>query len=137
MVLFFIVLLCISVLGLVSLVAIKRWEMNSGRVVMSSVRPTAGALFGSGLHFVERKVPGIVRNAVQRAFVLTKVLSHRLTALVVLHTERGLERTLETIKHKTGAPAQKGQASEFLREVAQHKKALQDGSAEERAIYEE
>jgi len=65
------------------------------------------------------------------------VLAHRTTAWSVLQVERMLEKTLHTLRHTTAARAD-GEASAFLREVAEHKKSLIEKSGEKKnAIYEE
>jgi hypothetical protein len=139
MALFFTVLLGISIAGLVGLLAVKRWELSGGRVVMGSLRPAAGRMLGEGLHFVERQAPQLVRAAAMRAYAATRVLVHRLVAWVVLHTEHLLERTLAGLRGATQTRGE-GEASEFLREVAEHKKSLLKKSArskKQNAIYEE
>lgn len=138
MVIFLIALLCVSVAGLVSLIAIKRWEMRSGKLVMGTLRPKAGAVLGEGLHFVEQGLPHAARRMLRRAYIVAWVLFHRAVAWAVLHVERVLERTLHTLRHHTNEERVEGDVSPFLREVAEHKKQLQERSGEKRsAIYEE
>lgn len=137
MVTFLTTVLCVAIVGLVSLLAVKRWELQSGRLLLSGIRPKAGYALGQGLHFVERGLPTFVRNLAVRGYATSRVLFHRLVAWSVLHAERALEKTLQVLRHTTTVRAE-GEASPFLREVAEHKKSLLKGSGKKRgAIYEE
>lgn len=136
MVTFLTILLAVSILGLISLVAIKRWELAHDRLVMSGVRPVAGHYLGSALAFIEEGLPMFVRRSLRITYAVARSLTHRLVAWVMLHTERWLERTLKTLRGATQSRPE-GEASEFLREVAAHKRSLLRKSAKTRAIYEE
>ncbi len=135
MVIFFITLLGISLVGLALLLSVRRYELVSGRVIFAHVRPTVGAWLGFGMHFVERVAPALVRYFGKRAYRRLSELAHRTVAFVVLHAERLLEQTLDLLRHTT-AKEGGGEASAFLREVAEHKEQLKK-AGEERAIYEE
>ncbi len=134
MVLFFTILLGISVVGLSGLLGVRRYEVVSGRVIFAQVRPTLGAWLGSGMHFVERVAPAIVRYWGTLVYRRVRHELHRAVAWSVLLTEKSLEQTLDTLRHTT-APKESDQPSAFLREVAEHKKQLQEGS-DKRAIYD-
>ena len=137
MVLFLTALLGFSIVGLVTLVAVKRWELSSGRVLFSDVRPAVGHALHQGLHFVERQAPNMLKVWAERGWRYARTVAHRLVALAVVYTEALLERTLHHIRHTTSAP-KSGSASPFLREVAEHKRSLLEGEPEQkRAIYEE
>jgi len=137
MVVFLTTLLCVSLAGLSCVLYVKHWEQSSGKLMMSRVRPKAGEVLGVGLNFVERRAPTLVRTAALRGYAVARVLAHRGTAWAVLQAERLLEKTLHTLRHTT-AVRNEGEASAFLREVAEHKKLLQDSSSKEKnAIYEE
>lgn len=123
MVLFFIVLLCVSAAGLVSIIVLKRWELSTGRILFGGVRPAAGEALSQALLFIEAKAPRLVRDRAKQLFVRARTTAHRATALGVLITERLLERVLRTLKGATH-PSRTESASEFLREVAEHKKSL-------------
>lgn len=129
-------LLCVSIVGLVGLIALKRWEMTNGRVVMSSVRPKVGKALGEALQFAESGMPLLVRSGLRRSYAIARSLTHRLIAWTVLHTERWLERTLRGIRGATQVRGD-GEVSDFLREVAEHKRSLLKKSVKSRAIYEE
>jgi hypothetical protein len=131
------VLLGISIVGLISLVVIKRWELSRGTVVMGRVRPAAGLVLGESLNFIEHHLPALVWRGLRRSFIVVRVLVQRLVAWTVIHIERWLERSLSFLRGATQLPGD-GEVSGFLREVAEHKKALQKSSKKKRnAIYEE
>ncbi len=135
MVILFATLLSVSILGLTGLIGVRRYELVSGRVIFANVRPTLGAWAGALLHFLERVAPSTVRYFAMRLYARVSELVHRYTAWAVLHAERLLEQTLQVLRHTT-AKEGGGEASAFLREVAEHKEQLKKGT-QERAIYEE
>lgn len=137
MVIFLITLLGVSIVGLVGLVAVKRWEMQSGHILFSAARPSVGLYLSLALNFVEERAPELVRQWAARAWKAARAGLHFLVAWAVLHVERMLERTLHTLRHTTQERSE-GEASAFLREVAEHKKSLMGRSGKKRgAIYEE
>ena len=137
MVVFLTALLCISLAGLACVLYAKHWEQTNGKLMMSRVRPKAGEVLGVGLNFVERRAPALLRDAASRAYAAARTLVHRSTAWAVLQVEQMLEKTLHTLRHTTAARSE-GEASAFLREVAEHKKSLQEGTdKKQNAIYEE
>ena len=137
MVVFFTALLCVSIAGLACVLYAKHWEESNGKLMMSRVRPKAGEVLGVGLNFVERRAPALLRDAASRAYAAARTLVHRSTAWAVLQVEQMLEKTLHTLRHTTAARSE-GEASAFLREVAEHKKSLIEKSGEKKnAIYEE
>ena len=137
MVVFLITLLCVSLVGLSSVLYAKHWEEMNGKLMLSKVRPKAGEVLGTSLNFVEKRAPAILREAALRAYAVSRVLLHRGIAWAVIHIEYVLEKTLHTLRHTTQQRGN-GEASAFLREVAEHKKLLQNGSsAKKNAIYEE
>ena len=138
MVIFLTVLLCVSLVGLSSILYVKHWEETKGRLMMSRVRPRAGEMLGLGLNFVEKRAPALLRDVISRAYAIARSLMHRTAAWSVIHVERMLEKTLHTLRHTTQKRGD-GEASSFLREVAEHKKSLQERSSSKKpnAIYEE
>ena len=137
MVAFFIALFCVSIAGLTAILCSKHWETTHGKLVMSGVRAKAGGMLGVGLNFVERRVPAILRDAARSGYAIARLLLHRGVAWLVLQVERVLEKTLHTLRHTTQQRGD-GEASAFLREVAEHKKQLQNGASKKKnAIYEE
>ncbi len=124
MVLLLTITLAVSILGIVSILAVKRWEMETGHVLWAGLRPTVGVFLARSLFWIERRAPRLVRELLRSAGNSLLILMHRLVAKGVLIAERGLERTLHLLRHKTDAPRAQGEASAFLREVAEHKKKL-------------
>lgn len=136
MIAFFSTTLALSVVGLITLIGLKRWEMQSGRVVAPALRPKLGEALHRVVVFVEHTVPAMVRAALLRAWVAARRGAHAGAAWAVLITERVLESTLHGIRRKTSVPqARNPKSSDFLREVAEHKKKLLE--IEDRAIYED
>ncbi|MSR70750.1 hypothetical protein EXS62_01800 [Candidatus Kaiserbacteria bacterium] len=136
MVIFFTLVLLVSAMGLVGIIAVRRWEISTGRVLFADTRPVAGKLLGEALHFVERRAPTLLRSGFSRLVGFVRKGIHVGAAWVVLLTERLLEHTLHTLRHTTAKKGE-GEASPFLREVAEHKKSLQEKSDKQGAIYEE
>ena len=134
MVVFFITLLGVAIVGLSGLLGVRHYELQSDKVILADLRPTLGAWLGALLHFVERVAPAIIRYWATIVYRRVSFEVHRAAAWLVIHTERLLEHTLHTIRHTT-APKEGGEASAFLREVAEHKKQLQEES-QTRAIYD-
>ncbi len=125
MALFFSITLLVAILGMVSLVAVKRWEIKTGSVVFGGVRPAVGRVCATTLLWVERIIPALVRIYGRRAWRTALASAHRAIAHAVLYAERLLERTLVYIRHVTSsAPRRSGEVSAFLREVGEHKKRL-------------
>lgn len=135
MVLFLVIVLGISIVGLIGLISVRQWELQHGRLLMTGIRPKAGEVLGGGLHFVEAGLPVMVRRSARRAYAIGRSLTHRLVAWMMLHTERLLERWLRDLRGATQSKGD-GEVSEFLREVAEHKRSLLKKSVT-RAIYEE
>jgi hypothetical protein len=141
MVTFLTVTLFVSMIGLCSIVAVKRFELSTGHVVFAGVRPAIGAFLSACLHWIEGIAPNLLKQWLYRAYVLVRAVAHRLVALGVLWTERTLEQTLRMLKHKTALPRKDApqDASPFLVEVAKHKRYLlrQAPKKEDRMIHEE
>jgi hypothetical protein len=137
MVIFLIVLMNMSIVGIVGLIALKRWEMATGKVFFASVRPAAGRVLGAGLHFAERRAPALLQGLGWSLYRAVRRLSQFAVAWTMLRVERVLERVLHTLRHTTVSSGD-GKVSAFLREVAEHKKSLIHQSSEKKnAIYEE
>jgi len=125
MVLFFTATLLISCVALVLLLALKQWELSTGRIVGSAwIRPQLSRYFHAMSVWIERIIPTLVRmySKILWRAMLRKV--HRITALVVMRAERILEKTLHTLRHTTDVRKGMGEASIFLREVSEHKRKL-------------
>lgn len=124
MVLFFTITLLFSILGLMSLIGVKRWELITGGILGARVRPQLGNFFHQVLMWIERTLPRLLVSYTERVVRMIRSMVHRASAYLVLHAERWLERTLYVVRHKTDARRGMGEVSVFLREVAEHKKKL-------------
>jgi hypothetical protein len=125
MVLALIIALYASVVGMVSLVVIKRWELKSGRMLGSTVRPAIGTFFHTVAVWSAHVAPSVARQWAREVGRYVRDVARHGTASAVLWTEKWLEKTLEAIRQKT-TPHRLGgtPASAFLLEVAEHKRAL-------------
>lgn len=124
MVLFFTSTLVISILGLTSLLLIKRWEMQTGNILWARVRPAIGGFFHRRLVWIEHAAPALVRQGSMRLYRKASATVHTLFARIVLLAERGLEASLGFLRRATEAPRGEGEASAFLKEVGEYKKKL-------------
>ncbi|MEI6863821.1 MAG: hypothetical protein WCK46_00400 [Candidatus Adlerbacteria bacterium] len=137
MVLFFTTTLFVSIVGLLSLLAVKRWELKTGNVLfLARVRPTVGTMAHVFLLWVERVLPALAAHHGQRTVAVVRAWTHRTIARGVLAAERGLEHTLDTIRGATDHPKSSKEASAFLREVAEHKRRLLRRKPREKKIKE-
>ena len=136
MAIFFTTTLVISMAGMLSLLALKRWETTSGRVLGASLRPAVGAFAHRVLTWFEYVAPALVRQGINGGYRYLRAQLHRLVAFAVLVVEHLLERLLKLLRQRTQLHPSEKNASEFLREVSAHKKEIVK-SARSRAIYEE
>ena len=123
MVPFFITTLLTSILGLSLLLALKHWELRTGAVLGGRMRAPVGNFFHTTLLWLERILPTLIRVFWRRAFRATVAFVHRSSAWAVLWTEWALEHVLHLLR-KTTSTRRIGEASVFLREVAEHKRKL-------------
>ena len=121
---FFTTTLGVSIIGMVSLLAVKRYELNSGRVVLNAVRPHLNTVFHRTLVFVERILPVLVRVYAERMVLLGVRAVQQLIARTILIAEHWLQKALDTLRMTTHVPHPSIPASAFLREVAEHKKTI-------------
>ncbi|HEY5383112.1 MAG TPA: hypothetical protein VIJ88_00990 [Candidatus Paceibacterota bacterium] len=124
MVLFFTATLVLSILGMVALLGFKRYELASGNVILASVRPAIGTFCKHALWWVETVLPALVRVYSRRALRYAKATLQWAIARSILWVEHTLEQVLHTVREQTEAPRAPGEASAFLREVAEHKRKL-------------
>jgi len=127
MVPFFTATLLLSCFALAALIGVKRWELTTGRVIGAGVRLRAHTFFFMLSLWVERILPTLVRMYAKLAWRASLRYLHVVVALVVLHTERLLEKVLHTLRHTTDVRRGMGEASAFLREVSEHKRKLLRG----------
>ena len=125
MVLFFTATLLISCFALVLLLSIKRWELTTGRVMGSSLRPHISGFFHTVSLWVEHILPTLVKMYTRGIWQGLQRTAHWITAHVVVRTEHTLERFLHTLRHTTDPRrGMNEKPSLFLREVSEHKRKL-------------
>ena len=132
------VTLGISIAGMIVLILMKRYELNTGRIFLARSRPAIGEFFHRKLVWLEHVLPGLVRGGVSGLWAEARRIFHIAAAWAVIKIEQGLEYALRRVRHTTQAPKERGQeTSTFLREVAEHKKKLQDENPDRGTIVEE
>ena len=130
MVLFFTTTLLASIVGLLLLLSVKQWELRTGAVLGGRVRAPVGNFFHTALLWLERILPTLTRVFLRRAFRASVAFVHRASAWGVLWAEWTLEHVLHVLRKTTSVRHGVGEASVFLREVAEHKrKLLKEGHA--------
>lgn len=122
---FFLTLFALSATGMLAMLLVRRYEIKNNRLVFARARPKVAQAVETSAFVAGTVVPLVARHWGEFFVEWCKLRIHRATAWCVLWTERVLERVLRTIRHST-APKAEGEASEFLREVAEHKKQLQE-----------
>jgi hypothetical protein len=136
MVLFFTATLGISIVGMISLLLLKRYELNTGRIFMASSRPAIGGFFHRKLMWFEYVLPGLLRVIARRLYRALRRIIHVWAAWIVVKVEYFLEHALHRVRHTT-VPQKRGQTSAFLRQVVEHKKKLQEDLPERGTVIEE
>lgn len=123
---------------MISLLVLKRYELSSGRVLLGRARPAVGNFFHLGLSWLEYVLPGLIRVGLRRLYGAARRLVHVWVAWLVVKVEQGLEHALRRVRHTTAAaPAAGHETSAFLREVAEHKKKLQEDNPDRSTVIEE
>ncbi len=121
----------ISIVGMATILGLKRYELNTGRVLFASARPRLRAFFRGGFFWAERVLPNLVAHESGRAWGMVRAAARTALARGILTIEQWLEQGLRSLRQLSHAPARGGEASPFLREVAEHKKKLQEGLSED------
>lgn len=114
------ILCCISILGIVALVAGKHWERRRGTVPGSALRNFIDAK----VVFAATKIQGVPDMARGHARGLTKELIFHLSAALlrlVQFVERKLIRIINLVKGRRDINTKKGSASFFLQNVSTYK----------------
>lgn len=124
MVLFFTVTLLVSVAGMILLIAIKRFEVASGRIMLSGVRPRLNSFFARLSWWGNKMLPALARQQVERIARLALARTQLAIAHAVVYVEHLLERVLNAVRSRTEGQYMEQEPSAFLREVADHKKTL-------------
>ena len=137
MTLFFSVTLAISVVGLVLLLALKRYEMRTGRVLFSTLRPRVRRTLHATVLFVEYILPFLARRSLAKVWSIARSTLLYAIARSTVFVEELLQYILHTIEHTMQPHHTSGRpASAFLEEVAEHKRKLLRKPVERRAIFQ-
>lgn len=137
MALFFTSTLLVSIVALVLLLLLKRYEMRTGHVFIADARPFIERLARKILEWFEYTLPSMVRMFARQAGMLAREVATTGAARGVLAFERWLERVLQRVRTATTrTPEGGGQVSSFLREVAEHKRKLQRKPRTKRHVVE-
>ncbi len=127
----------VSIAGMISLLALKRYELSSGRVFLGRARPAVGDFFHRGLSWFEYVLPGLLRVGARRLYAAARRVLHVWLAWFALKVEQGLEGALRRVRGTTTAPRLGQETSAFLRQVAEHKKKLQEDNPDRGTVLEE
>ena len=136
MVLFFIILLALSIVGMVALLGFKRYELATGKLLLGAVRPHVASSLERGVQLVGKTLPQRANKFLHVEGERFRAWLHLMLARGVLFLEHTLEKVLHTVREKTEPNRTPGEASAFLREVANHKKKLQRRASTRRTIGE-
>lgn len=127
------ILLCISIVGLLSLIAFKAWELKSETFLFSGVRTRIG---GHSHRFLESLRAEFPKTAARTTRILGRVVRTYASfglAKMLIAFEALLEKTLRTIRTAPRELERRGEASPFLREVAAYKRMITRASRKEEA----
>ncbi|MDO8548165.1 MAG: hypothetical protein Q7R71_00635 [bacterium] len=124
MVLFFTATLGVSVIAMILLLAVKRFELVSGRMVFAGTRPKLSAFFERLSLWSQKILPALARQHIERLGRAAVIKLQVTIAHSVVTFEHTLERVLHTVREKTGGISVNREPSAFLREIADHKKNL-------------
>ena|SRR3989344_463415 len=125
MAVFLTIVLLLSCVAMAGLLYAKHWELTTGRILFEDKRPQMADFSHRMLVMFETHLPALLQDYRRRALVWLRGSARAGLAHALLAIEQWLERTLHTLRHKITPPSgATGQASAFLREVAEHKKRL-------------
>lgn len=123
--------LILSSAAMILLLYAKHWELTTGRILFPNARPKIASYAHRALFAVERELPALLKSFFRTGLRWLRTRARDLLARAWIATEQELERMLYKLKHglaaarRGGAPTENiGQASAFLREVAEHKRKL-------------
>jgi len=125
MVFFLTIVLVLSCAGMAGLLYAKHWELSTGRMLFEKKRPQIEIFFHRISRAFETYLPALIKEYSRRALRWLRGSARTGLAHALLAVEEWLERTLHALRHRVVPPQDAtGQASAFLREVAEHKKRL-------------
>jgi hypothetical protein len=117
--------LAFSILGLTFLIGFKWWEDKTGRMILPQTRARVGEKIHASVSVAREKVPTLLARIGTAWFEIVREVFKRVFARALLLSEEALEGTLKHLR-RTERKHRGGEASSFLREVAEHKKQLRD-----------
>ena len=118
------ILLCLSIFGLVSLVAFKAWELESKTVLFSPLRVRIGGYSHRLLENLRAEFPKTFARATRIFGRIVRAYASFGLAKLLVAFERFLEKTLRLIRTAPRELERRGEASPFLREVAAYKRMI-------------
>lgn len=124
MALFLTIVLALSCFGMVALLWAKHWELSTGRLLFAQWRPGLTAASHRFFSTVKSHLPALMREGLERLARDMRYGARAGLARTALAAEGWLERSLHNLRHATSPHGKAGEASAFLREVAEHKKQL-------------
>src|SRR6185437_15803122 len=119
-----IIMLAVSIVGMFALITVKSYELSTGRLLFGGARPRISRFSARTVFLFGTVLPRFVVWEVRRMYRFFASFAHSAVAHAVLRLERWLESVLTKVRESTDAPRAPGEASAFLREVAEHKKKL-------------
>lgn len=117
--------LIFSILGLTSLIGFKWWEERTGRHILPDVRARVGVKVHRGMRVAQISIPTFCSRIGTTWFEFAREWAKAALARGLLLSETALERVLHNLK-RAERKHRGGEASSFLREVAEHKKQLRE-----------
>lgn len=123
MVILFTSALAVSVVAMIALLAAKRYELTTGRVIFAGLRPGMSVFFETTSRWGRKILPALVREQMERGVRLVVARIQLWLAETIVRLEHALESVLSTVRSHTEVPTNR-EPSAFLREVADHKKHL-------------
>lgn len=137
MVLFFEIMLAISILGITALLVLKRYELRTGRKVFRGLRPFLDRFFHRTLVWIEYIIPDFIEVGGRRVAYAFGRFVRRITIRTMRRAEHLLETLLSRVREQTQPPQSTKGASAFLQEVADHKRSVMNGKENPHRIVEE
>lgn len=119
-------ILVFSSLAMGGLLYAKHWELTTGKLLFSGVRPRVTRTSARVLGAIEYRLPLICRRVARIGAYWLRMTAKDIVARILITVEHTLEAVLYNLKHGFAARKEaSGQASSaFLREVAEHKRKL-------------
>lgn len=125
------ILLLISIVGLLSLVAFKAWELKSETFLFTGVRTKIGSHSHRLLESLHAEFPRVAARSTRIMGRIVRAYASFGLAKMLIAFELLLEKTLRAIRTAPRELERRGEASPFLREVAAYKRMITRASRKE------